>query len=68
MLVTLPGNQIHNEIVQGAKECKKEFERVRVRKRLKIDIRASSTLVWYQNGGRKEDKEVHQLRFPVCRP
>ena len=36
-------------------------ERVYVRKRLKIGIRASSTLAWYKNGGRKNDKILYNF-------
>ena len=36
-------------------------ERVCVGKRLKIGIRASSTLARYKNGGRKNDKVVYNF-------
>ena len=36
-------------------------ERVCVAKRLEIGIRASSTLAWYKNGGRKNDKVVYNF-------
>ena len=32
-----------------------------MRKRLKIGIRASSTLAWYKNGGRKNDEVVYNF-------
>ena len=36
-------------------------ERVCVRKRLKIGIRASSTLAWYKNGRRKNNKVMYNF-------
>ena len=36
-------------------------ERVCVCKRLKIGIRGSSTLAWYKNGGRKNDKIMYNF-------
>ena len=36
-------------------------ESVCVGKRLKIGIRASSTLAWYKNGGRKNDKILYNF-------
>ena len=47
-------------------------ERVCVHKRLKISIKASSTLAWYKNGGRKNDKIMNfehgaELMFQLVR-
>ena len=36
-------------------------ESVCVGKKLKIGIRASSTLAWYKNGGRKNDKIMYNF-------
>ena len=36
-------------------------ERVCLGKRLKIGIRASSTLAWYKNGGRENDKVMYNF-------
>ena len=41
----------------GTKECKKEC----VCKRLKVGIRASSTLAWYKDGGRKNDEVMYKF-------
>ena len=38
-------------------------ERVCLGKRLKIGIRASSTLAWYKNGGRENDKVMYNLNM-----
>ena len=56
--MTLLGNEFHNEIVLGTKECKKEF----VCKRLKVGIRASSTLAWYKDGVRKNDEVMYNFK------
>ena len=36
-------------------------ERVCAGKRLNVGIRASSTLAWYKNGGRKNDEVVYNF-------
>ena len=63
--MTLLGNEFHDE--------QRVQERICVRKRLKIGIGASSTLVWYKNGRTKNDKVVYnyehgaELMFQLVR-